>query len=104
MPDVAEDGKTVMRPHVQDVAAGWPGILRRNPYGVICGLMARTRSLRLVDGFHTNINGCEDSDLWARMIRRSMRFAPLRQFVCRYRQLPQSHTTNLLKNLINCTP
>ena len=97
---VAEDGRTVLREFHQsgafddgstadeDWPPRWPeGALRSNPFGAGMAVMARAGSIRRVGGLAVpEQKTCEDWDLWARMIRCGMRFAPVQRFLGRYRQ------------------
>lgn len=96
---VGADGKKILRTHTQSVIVGWPDILKRNPYGVNLGVMARTASVRAAGGLAFSHAGCEDWDVWCRMARCGMKFVHIDAILGRYRQTGQNHTRNVLGNL-----
>lgn len=84
---VHEDAR--MEPRILSPGANdrWPEVLAVNPFGAICSIMFRKKALVAAGGVGLpGVRACEDWDLYARMLRRGMRFARVAEALAVYAQ------------------
>lgn len=84
---VAPDATTVLGHLKLREHPGWPAVLAYNPYGAIHGAMFRRSTIERLGGLAVpGTPGCEDWDLWVRLVRAGSEIVPTRRTIARYRQ------------------
>lgn len=84
---VYENGRTAPKILNPGLNAVWPEILAANPFGSPCSMLLKKKDVVAAGGVGMpGVRACEDWDLYARMIRRGMRFERIDEVLAVYVQ------------------